>query len=263
MAKDRGELQKEAVERLSKQLYQELSQFFRVAADRVIEAQRKDWQRKLEPWELGKVEGSLKAADKARDALLKELEALVDRFIPDAFREERQEAFSRGQSPQVAIEEGMSALQKPRLTRPKGNGSSPGAVHYETYRTVAAEWHGRVRTTIALGVLRGDDMRTVSRRIREQTSTRLSDAERIARTETARVSQAARMGEYQKRHVEKLDWILADRPCEVCEDIAKGSPYERDKVPALPVHPHCMCAVAPLIEELPEPPPPRRTGSPG
>lgn len=263
MAKDMAELQKEAVERLSKQLYQELARAFRTAADRVIEAQRKDWQRKLEPWELGKVEGSLKAADRAQEALLKELEALVDRFIPQAFREERQEAFSRGQSPQVAIEEGMASLQKPRLTPAERRMAQALAQFtYETYRTVAAEWHGRVRTTIALGVLRGDDMRTVSRRIREQTGTRLSDAERVARTETARVSQAARLGEYQKRHVEKLDWILADRPCEVCEDIAKGAPYERDKVPALPVHPHCMCAVAPVIEELPEPPPPEKDWEP-
>jgi SPP1 gp7 family putative phage head morphogenesis protein len=217
----------------------------------------------MEPWELGKVEGSLKAADKAREALLKELQALVDRFIPRAFREERREAFSRGRSPQVVLEEGMSSLQERPLTAAEERMvRALTRFTYETYRTVAAEWHGRVRTTIALGVLRGDDMRTVSRRIREQTGVRLSDAERIARTETARVSQAARMGEYQKRRVEKLDWILADRPCTVCEDIARGSPYERDKVPALPVHPHCMCAVAPVIEELPEPPPPEKDWEP-
>ena len=254
---DMAELQKAAIERLAERLYRGLAQAFRTATERVLEAQRKDWQGKIAPWDLGKVGASLKAADEARDALLKEVKALVDSFIPQAFWAERREAFSRGKSPQVVIEEGASALQgrgEPPLTPEERRVVRALAQFtYETYKTVASEWHGRVRTAIALGVLRGDDMNIVSRRIRQQTGIRLSDAERIARTETARVSQAARLVEYRERRVEKLDWVLAIRPCEVCQDAARGAPYERDRVPALPVHPNCMCAVAPVVEELPTP----------
>ena len=267
---DDRDLGKKTIEGPSDRIYREIERAFRKATDKVIEAQRQDFAVKLEPWEFGRIERTLKIADEAEHSLIREMQRIIDKLIPQIYIAGRRGAFIRerlnlggghGKEKEESIQEesleeetqigdAISFLQEPLTPLERRKVKALSFFTFETYKTVAAEWHGKVRTAVALGVLRGEDMRTVSHRIREQTGVRLSDAERIARTEAARISHAARMSEYERRHVEKLDWIVGPSPCSECADLERGSPYNRERVPALPVHPNCKCAVAPVIEEL-------------
>ncbi|MCL0034373.1 phage minor head protein [Dehalococcoidia bacterium] len=248
---------------MAQRLAREANAELRKARDKVIEAQRKDWKAGIDVTTLDSARNSLKAVDSEYNRLLKVLKSLVDSFIAEAWRLSRAEAFKPVVTTHGAAISAFGNdyhkenLQEPPLTPAERRlVKTLSQLTYEAYRTVASEWWGRTRTNIAVGVVRGEDMATVSRRIRQQCQVRQSDAMRIARTETARVSEHARMQEFKARRVEKLDIVLGPNPCERCADLVKDNPYKREKAPSVPIHPNCMCALAPVIEDLPEAPPP-------
>ncbi|TCL74228.1 hypothetical protein EDC14_1004166 [Hydrogenispora ethanolica] len=83
-------------------------------------------------------------------------------------------------------------------------------------------------------------------------------AERIARTESMRAYYEETMAQYRDDDdVIAVRWVLSSRhallPFDICDlyananlyGLGKGV-YPKDKVPAIPVHPHCMCTLEPV-----------------
>ena len=84
------------------------------------------------------------------------------------------------------------------------------------------------------------------------------NAERIARTETARAYADGQMLRYKNdEDVVALKWVLSSRHprYDICDfyanadlyGLGKGV-YPKDKFPTLPAHPHCMCRVSPVFD---------------
>lgn len=84
------------------------------------------------------------------------------------------------------------------------------------------------------------------------------NAERIARTETARAYADGQMLRYKDDDdVVALKWQLNSRHpvCDICDvyanadfyGLGKGI-YPKDKFPTLPAHPHCMCRISPVFD---------------
>lgn len=76
-----------------------------------------------------------------------------------------------------------------------------------------------------------------------------SQALTIAQTETSRAVMTAQLDQYRETGVEKVEWLVAD-PCELCAENEAQSPIginEEWRNGEPPVHPNCMCDVAPYI----------------
>lgn len=76
-------------------------------------------------------------------------------------------------------------------------------------------------------------------------------AERIARTESARVDTDATLNMLKKNGYEYCKWHSEYKACETCVAIAQANPtgygqgvYEVDDVPYLPAHPNCRCSIS-------------------
>jgi hypothetical protein len=79
-------------------------------------------------------------------------------------------------------------------------------------------------------------------------------AEVIARTEIAKADMDASMKAYRESGVVKgKKWLLAEEPCQICEDNANDGTIDLDDNfssgdDAAPAHPNCECDVAPVVE---------------
>lgn len=71
-------------------------------------------------------------------------------------------------------------------------------------------------------------------------------AQRLARTEFARVADQAQMDSFRKYNVKYVKWIAEPSACSICASIANhnGGLYKIDEAPEIPVHPNCRCSKA-------------------
>lgn len=86
------------------------------------------------------------------------------------------------------------------------------------------------------------------------------NAERIARTETARAYADGQVSRYKDdEDVVAFQWKLGSRHpvFDICDFYANADlygmgkgVYPKDKVPTLPAHPHCMCRLKPIIDGM-------------
>lgn len=106
----------------------------------------------------------------------------------------------------------------------------------------------RIGTRLADGLKQGLSRRAMAKLINEV----LDDPERslmIAGTEGANAVVQASKDLYRESGVEMIQWLVAD-PCEICQENYDQSPIEvgeewRNGDP--PVHPNCMCDIAPYV----------------
>ena len=73
----------------------------------------------------------------------------------------------------------------------------------------------------------------------------------IAQTEMSRAVVQAELTQYQESGVEMVEWLVAD-PCEECQVNLDASPISIDADwpnGDAPVHPNCMCDIAPYISD--------------
>ncbi|WP_204123126.1 ADP-ribosyltransferase [Lacticaseibacillus mingshuiensis] len=68
-------------------------------------------------------------------------------------------------------------------------------------------------------------------------------AERIARTETARAQNQAQLDSFEANDVDKVVWIAEPSACDICK-VHDDQVFVRERVPELPAHPNCRCALA-------------------
>lgn len=86
------------------------------------------------------------------------------------------------------------------------------------------------------------------------------NAERIARTETARAYADGQVSRYKDdEDVVAFQWKLGSRHpvFDICDFYANADLYgmgkgvfPKDKVPTLPAHPHCMCRLKPIVDGM-------------
>ncbi|GKQ42920.1 hypothetical protein RD055328_08430 [Companilactobacillus sp. RD055328] len=68
-------------------------------------------------------------------------------------------------------------------------------------------------------------------------------AERLARTEMARVQDSAQMDSYKKYGFEEVEWIAEPGACSICAP-GDGRIFDIKYAPQIPVHPNCRCSKA-------------------
>ncbi|HOO04694.1 MAG TPA: phage minor head protein, partial [Methanomassiliicoccales archaeon] len=109
----------------------------------------------------------------------------------------------------------------------------------------------KISSELSEGILKGEDMRRLSKRITESTNIPIERARVMARTETMYAFNIAANEEYKAYGVGKVEWVAAldERMCDICGKY-HGKIYPIDEAPDAPAHPNCRCVKIPYIEEV-------------
>lgn len=109
-----------------------------------------------------------------------------------------------------------------------------------------------LRVGLTQSMILGESIPQITDRIKKGLDTSLYNAERIARTETKRVTYCAHDDVYEEMGINELEYRCANggdsRTCKVCfEDNEKH--YVRGEEPTLPRHPNCRCVYIPVVPD--------------
>lgn len=112
---------------------------------------------------------------------------------------------------------------------------------------------GALDGLISTAIIRGDNPREMVKWLTEKVSDSVANAryaaERLARTETARVQVQAAKSMFNKYDYKYVMWYAEGQACKVCREIAEKDNnwgpgiYKLKDVPDIPMHPNCMCSI--------------------
>lgn len=98
----------------------------------------------------------------------------------------------------------------------------------------------------------GEGIPQITDRINKGIDTARYNAERVARTETKRVTYCAHDDVYRDTGVEELRYRCANggdsRTCQYCR-VDNGKVFKRGEEPTLPRHPNCRCVYIPVVSD--------------
>ena len=114
---------------------------------------------------------------------------------------------------------------------------------------------GQLDGLISTAIIRGDNPKEKVKWLTGMVSATISNqryvAERLARTETARVQFEAQQKSILDAGYKYVKWMAEGSACKLCREIAyKDNGYDEDgvykakDVPDIPVHPNCMCSIS-------------------
>ena len=109
-----------------------------------------------------------------------------------------------------------------------------------------------LRLGLTQSMVLGEGIPEITNRINKGIDTARYNAERVARSETKRVSYVAHDAVYEDTGVEELEYRCANggdsRTCSLCR-ADNGKHYQRGKEPTLPRHPNCRCIYIPVVPD--------------
>jgi len=100
------------------------------------------------------------------------------------------------------------------------------------------------------GLLRGETIRELTKRVQEVTDKTKYEAERIARTEATRVFNLGALDRYKRAGAQYYKYLAAmdQRTCPRCaRNYGKIFKIDDPNTPRPPCHPNCRCAIVPVI----------------
>lgn len=110
-----------------------------------------------------------------------------------------------------------------------------------------------LRVGLTQSMILGEGIPEITDRIGKNMETSRYNAERIARTETKRVTYCAHNDSYEDMGVEELEYHTAGERsssvvCSTCH-ADRGKIYKRGTEPTLPRHPNCKCVYIPVVSD--------------
>lgn len=109
-----------------------------------------------------------------------------------------------------------------------------------------------LRVGLTQSMILGESIPQITDRINKNIDTARYNAERVARTETKRVTYVAHDHAYADMGVEELEYRCANggdsRTCSTCK-ADNGKRYKRGEEPTLPRHPNCRCVYIPVVSD--------------
>lgn len=109
-----------------------------------------------------------------------------------------------------------------------------------------------LRVGLTQSMILGEGIPQITDRINKGIDTARYNAERVARTETKRVTYCAHDDVYKDTGVEELRYRCANggdsRTCQYCR-ADTGKVFKRGEEPTLPRHPNCRCVYIPVVSD--------------
>lgn len=150
-------------------------------------------------------------------------------------------------------------LNKHRLNDVKGavnsvvNASFQGATWSQRIWANNDNLKSRLEQLLTKSMVQGINPKVLARDLSDQFKKEFNNsrymAERLMRTETARVQDEAQRRSFEKNGIEYVVWVNEPDACENCIDIANANDgiYPLNKVPGIPVHANCRCSKAAYV----------------
>lgn len=107
-----------------------------------------------------------------------------------------------------------------------------------------------LNTTLRMGIIKGEQVATIAKKIEKETNGSLHRAITLVRTETMHYFNEGAKEGYRQAGVEEVEWFTAEdeRTCLECGNM-HGERFSMDKAPLCPTHPRCRCVYVPIIHE--------------
>ena len=108
-------------------------------------------------------------------------------------------------------------------------------------------------TLLTQSIINGRHPNDVARELRRQFDISQKQAERLMRTESARVHAECAVKSMDKNSVTKYEWVSEPSSCKICGPLngkifeVKGAEFGNVNHPLFPLHPNCRCAVISVI----------------
>lgn len=114
---------------------------------------------------------------------------------------------------------------------------------------------GTLDGLVSTAIIRGDNPKVMAQWLTGMVSAAIDNqryvAERLARTETARVQFEAQQKSIIDAGYKYVKWMAEGSACKLCREIAykdngydENGVYKAKDVPDIPVHPNCMCSIS-------------------
>ena len=111
---------------------------------------------------------------------------------------------------------------------------------------------GELDRILRQGIMQGKNPAAQATALAKLHQRKQSDAERLLRTEGARVRAQARAASFERAGYTHFKWVPRGNPCEYCLEKVKESeekPYPIKGGLMPPLHPYCYCSTAPVEPE--------------
>ena len=132
------------------------------------------------------------------------------------------------------------------------DGSFATANYSENIWKYHAELKAELDKLLVKSFTQGENPRVLARELRKTFDVTRNQAERLMRTETARVQIEFQKYTYQQGEVKRYGFLAESNACLTCKAVEKGSPYLVSKMEtgenAPPMHPNCRCSTYPEPE---------------
>ena len=102
------------------------------------------------------------------------------------------------------------------------------------------------------GLIQGRNPRQLARHLEKLFGASKSDAERLMRTELARVQTEAQKQSFERNGFKQYEFIALGSACDICKEL-DGKHFDVEKMMpgtnAPPMHPNCRCSVAAWVDD--------------
>lgn len=132
------------------------------------------------------------------------------------------------------------------------NGSFHNATFSKRIWQYQEELKAELDKLLSRQMVNGHNPRRVARDLRKEFDVTKFEAERMMRTESARIQGELQKSSYERFEVKEYEWVTEPTACSVCKDIASGGRYKvKDMeigINMIPAHPNCRCSTVPVSD---------------
>lgn len=132
------------------------------------------------------------------------------------------------------------------------NGSFHNATFSKRIWQYQEELKAELDKLLSRQMVNGHNPRRVARDLRKEFDVTKFEAERMMRTESARIQGELQKSSYEHLSIKEYEWVTEPTACSVCKDIARGGRYKvKDMeigINMIPAHPNCRCSTVPVSD---------------
>lgn len=174
----------------------------------------------------------------------------VDKYVADKLTDETKAELKR----QAGILGESLDVTDTKLIKNIINGSFSSSTFSERLWGNTQYLANSLDTLLTQSIINGRHPNDVARELRRQFDISQKQAERLMRTESARVHAECAVKSMEKNGVTQYEWVSEPSACKICSPLdgkifeVKGAEFGNVNHPLFPLHPNCRCAVIAVID---------------
>ena len=169
----------------------------------------------------------------------------IDKYVADKLTDEAKAELKR----QADILDDSFDLTDAKRIKTIINGSFGSSTFSERIWGNTQYLANSLDTLLTQSIINGRHPNDVARELRKQFDVSQKQAERLMRTESARIHAECAVNLMEKNGVTKYEWVSEPSACKICGPLdgkifeVKGAEFGNVNHPLFPLHPNCRCAV--------------------